>query len=177
MTKADFKTLIDPDRKQVQTLDQLQSVFKNAKHQDFKFDDTEVRNIFFFVTGTKNPAGIKMDVQNLTEHVFESVKALVIEQIRKTLIKKDMNLNKLFQNYDRNKDDILDVKEFEKAMEDMGLIIPTNLSLFLLSEVFDPLASKQRRSAKITKKILRKYVECFGTIGSKLVKVKEKQEV
>jgi len=32
MTKADFKTLIDPDRKQVQTLDQLQSVFKNAKH-------------------------------------------------------------------------------------------------------------------------------------------------
>lgn len=177
LTKTDFKVLVDPDRLSTMTLDQLQAVFKKSKHQDFNFDETEVRTIFYYVTGSKNPTGISIDVQKLTDTVYESVKALVIEQIRKTLLKKDMTLNKVFQNYDRNNDDILDVKEFEKAMEDIGLMIPSNLAQFLYTEVFDPLATKQRRSAKITKKILRKYVECYGTMGSKLVKIKEKQEI
>lgn len=87
-----------------------------------------------------------------------------------------MNLNKLYQTYDRNKDDIMDTKEFEKAMEDMGLMIPTNAAQFLYAEVFDPQAAKLRRSVKITKKVLRKYVECYGTMGSKLVKVKDKSQ-
>lgn len=79
MTKADFKSLVDPDRRSTMTLDQLQSTFTNAKYQDFKFDDTEVRSLFFHVTGSKNPAGIKIDVQNLTDQVYESLKALLLE--------------------------------------------------------------------------------------------------
>jgi hypothetical protein len=87
-----------------------------------------------------------------------------------------VNLNKLYQNYDKNRDDIMDAKEFEKAMEDLGLLIPTNVAQFLYGEVFDPMATKLRRSVKITKKVLRKYVECYGNMGSKLVKVKDKQQ-
>jgi hypothetical protein len=79
MSKTDFRSLVDPDKRGSLTLDQLQAVFKNAKAQDFKFDDTEVRSIFFHVTGTKNPAGVRLDVQNLIDQVFESLKALVLE--------------------------------------------------------------------------------------------------
>lgn len=97
-----------------------------------------------------------------------------MEKIRLILLKKDMSLTKLFQTYDRNKDDILDTKEFEKALSDCGCPITPNLSQFLCLDVFDPAATKQRRSAKITKKVLRKYIECFGTMGSKMVRVKDK---
>ena len=80
-----------------------------------------------------------------------------------------MTLTKLFQTYDRNKDDILEAKEFEKALEDMGVKLPSNIYQFLLTDIFDPQAQKQRRSPRITKKILRKYVEGNGVIGSKVV--------
>lgn len=102
------------------------------------------------------------------------MQAYTLEQIRKLLLKKDMTLSKLFQTYDRNKDDILEAKEFEKALEDMGVKLPSNIYQFLLTEIFDPQAQKQRRSARITKKILRKYVEGNGVIGSKMVQQKEK---
>ena len=83
-------------------------------------------------------------------------------------------MNKMYQTYDRNRDDVLDQKEFEKAMSDYGLNIQPNLALFLYHEVFDPSASRQRRSVKISKKVLRKFVECYGVMGSKMVRVKDR---
>ena len=98
---------------------------------------------------------------------------MILEQIRLVLLKKDLGLNNLFKNYDKNKDDILEIKEFESALQACGLTIPSNLLKFLYTDVFDPLATKQRRTAKITKKVLRKYIDCFGSMGSKMVKSKE----
>lgn len=47
---------------------------------------------------------------------------------------------------------------------------------FLYTEVLDPQATKQKRTPKVTKKALRKYIECFGAMGSKMVRVKDKVE-
>ena len=48
--------------------------------------------------------------------MYESVKGMILEQIRLVLLKKDLGLNNLFKNYDKNKDDILEIKEFESAL-------------------------------------------------------------
>ena len=74
----------------------MQGNFDHAKHKDFNFEDSEVRSIFQYVTGTKNPAGVKIDVQSLIDTVFVSVQAYTLELIRKTLLRKDISLNKLF---------------------------------------------------------------------------------
>lgn len=78
LPKSEFKLIVDPDRIQTMTLDQLQQVIKNAR-LEFKFDETEVRSLFLNVTKKKNPAGIKIDMQTLTNVVYESVKAGIIE--------------------------------------------------------------------------------------------------
>lgn len=47
------------------------------------------------------------------------------------------------------------------------------MAQLLYSDIFDPKSAKLRIPVKITKKVLRKYVECYGNIGSKYVKVKD----
>jgi len=174
LVKSDFQTkLVDPKNISTMTLDQLQDAFKACRHRDFQFDEREVADIFRHITKSKNTMGIKINIQDLTKSVYESVKGLLLEKMRLSLLKNDLNLNQLFTKYDRNRDDVLDAKEFEKALGDCGLEISPNLSVFLNAEVFDPLAAKQRRNAKISKKVLRKYLECHGAMGSRQVKVRD----
>ena len=77
MTKDDFKKLIDPKDKDRQTLDELKQVFKDAKHA--KLTESDVVDIFYYVTGTRNPAGVKIETQKIVEYVYESLKAFLLE--------------------------------------------------------------------------------------------------
>lgn len=70
----------------------------------------------------------------------------------------------------------MDTKEFERGLGEYGLHIPPNLLLFLYHEVLDPKAATQRRSPRIAKAVLRKYVECFGAMGSKMVRVRDRPQ-
>lgn len=61
------------------SFDDFQAAFKQAKDKDFKFDEIEVRSIFKYITKSKGTAGVQIDIQQLTNAVYESVKGSLIE--------------------------------------------------------------------------------------------------
>lgn len=78
----------------------------------------EVEFLFKHVTKSVRTIGVVMSIDKLTEKVFTSVDALLIEKAKDAISKSIRPFNELFTRHDSNKDGCLEYGEFENLLLD-----------------------------------------------------------
>jgi hypothetical protein len=95
---------------------------------DFIITTDEVDQIFKEVTGAaRTTIGVKLQVNALTQHTYDAVKAVIIEQIRERLRRSGKYLIDLLVKHDADKDNCLTYREFEDLLLDLPLSFKSNI--------------------------------------------------
>lgn len=101
------------------TYEEFNKAMNECKAGDFDFAEEEILSIFKVVAGVKSrTAGVKLSVDKLTQTVFSSLNALLIDQIRVSLEKNGLQISQLFSKYDKQKKGYLDGNDFNSILSD-----------------------------------------------------------
>lgn len=101
------------------TYEEFNKAMNECKAGDFDFAEEEILSIFKIVAGVKSrTAGVKLSVDKLTQAVFSSLNALLIDQIRVSLDKNGLQIALLFSKYDKQKKGYLDGNDFNSILLD-----------------------------------------------------------
>lgn len=90
----------------------------------FVLSDHEIEEIFAVVT--KQPRDkwqtvAKLEIEQLVEQVIEAIDAIIIEEVRQELRRKQLHLVDLIHKHDANKDGVLTLNEVENLLDELGI--------------------------------------------------------
>ena len=63
----------------------------------------------------------KLDVEVLIGHVMEAIDAIIIEEVRLELRRKQLHLVDLIHKHDANKDGVLSMNEVDNLLDELGI--------------------------------------------------------
>ena len=78
------------------TLEEFKLMMNNCKAPDFQFEEDEIIGIFKEVTKATRTTGVKISVHKLSQSIYKSVHASIIEKIRISLTRLGLSVSKLF---------------------------------------------------------------------------------
>lgn len=144
LSKKKLMALIDPNNKTTMTLEEFKSAINTAKTSapDFSFSDAEINSIFKALSSSQSYT-VKVSTTDLVEEVFKGVESILVDQVRVTLARAHLKVDKLFDKYDKNKDGFLEHSELLQALSDSHLVLQPNMSAVLIDGVLDPKTSKR----------------------------------
>lgn len=90
----------------------------------FVLSDHEMEEIFGYVT--KQPREkwqtvARLEVELLVDHVLEAIDAIIIEEVRQELRRKQVHLVDLVHKHDANKDGVLTLSEVDNLLDELGV--------------------------------------------------------
>jgi Ca2+-binding EF-hand superfamily protein len=90
----------------------------------FVLSDLEIEEIFGVVT--KQPREkwqtvARLEVEQLVEQVMEAIDAIIIEEVRQELRRKQLHLVDLIHKHDANKDGVLTLNEVDNMLDELGV--------------------------------------------------------
>ena len=105
-------------------IDRFKKSLQSLTSSSFVITDHEIEEIFGYVT--KQPREkwqtvAKLDVEVLIGHVMEAIDAIIIEEVRLELRRKQLHLVDLIHKHDANKDGVLSMNEVDNLLDELGI--------------------------------------------------------
>lgn len=120
LTREQFKTLVDPNRKESLDFNSFGIALHSTRSENFTITDEEVSLIFKFVSKSIRTTGVTASIEKLTIYTFEALHALALSRLADSAKRALSPLQDYFTKHDKDMDGFLSFTELESLfLEDL----------------------------------------------------------